>query len=47
MEGHRRVFLFMAMNWASTFFLAQGVLRRNFKLELTEGSLVKHLILMS
>jgi len=31
---------------SSTFFLAQGVLRRNFRLDLMLGSLVKHLTVM-
>jgi hypothetical protein len=30
----------------STFFLAQAVFLRNLRLDFTEGSLVKHLILM-
>jgi len=30
----------------STFFLAQGVFRKNLRLDFTEGSLVKHPILM-
>jgi hypothetical protein len=31
---------------SSTFFLAQGVLLKNFKLDLTLGSSVKHLIVI-
>lgn len=37
----------MALRYnSSTFFLAQGVLLKNFKLDLTLGSSVKHLIVI-
>ncbi len=38
---------FEARYRSSTFFLAQGVFRRNLRLDFTEGLLLKHRILMS
>lgn len=40
------VFFCVAMYNLSTFALAHGVFRRNFRLDFTEGSLLKHRILM-
>ena len=39
-------FRFVKMYKSSTFFLAQGVLLRNLRLEFTEGLLLKQLILI-
>lgn len=45
-RGYQAVF-FMALRYSSsTFFLAQGVLLKNFKLDLMLGSFVKHLIVI-
>jgi len=46
LNDHWTIFFCAAMYKSSTFFLAQGVLRKNFRLDLTDGSFLKQRILI-